>query len=184
MIEPSFFGRPVDTVARALIGVQLLVDGLGGIIVEAEAYHPQDPAAHTFRGPTPRTAVMFGPAGYAYIYRIYGLHWCLNFTCGNGAAVLIRALEPEVGIEVMRERRGITIDHLLCSGPGRLCQALGIDGDMNGLPLDRMPFSLSHTPANRVIVTSPRIGVSVAKDTLWRFTLDGSPYLSRTPKTK
>ncbi|CAN5121448.1 DNA-3-methyladenine glycosylase [soil metagenome] len=182
MVDLSFFDRPVEIVARDLIGVRLLIDGVGGTIVETEAYHPQDPAAHTFRGPTPRNAVMFGPAGHAYVYRSYGIHWCLNFTSGHGAGVLIRALEPEAGIETMRSRRGVADDRLLCAGPGRLCQALGIDGGFGGWPLDRPPFSLSGATHRPAIIASPRIGISVATDTLWRFTASGSRYLSRPAK--
>lgn len=122
---------------------------------------------------------MFGPAGRAYVYRIYGLHWCLNFTCGEGAAILIRALEPKVGLEVMRQRRGAKSDQLLCSGPGRLCQALGIDGSFGGMPLDATPLSLSLTERNVTIRASPRIGVTAAKDIVRRFTLSGSAFLSR-----
>ena len=175
----AFFERDVETVARDLIGVSLFVDAVGGTIVETEAYDPQDPAAHTFRGPTPRNAAMFGPAGHAYVYRSYGIHWCLNFTCGHGAGVLIRALEPEAGLELMRARRGVSKGRLLCSGPGRLCQALGIDRSFDSLPLDRAPFDLRRNTADPVIVACPRIGISVATETLWRFCQDGSPYLSR-----
>lgn len=180
-LAACFFERPAELVAREVIGVRLFVDGIGGTIVESEAYDTQDPAAHSFRGPTPRNAVMFGPAGRAYIYRIYGLHWCVNFTCGNGAAVLIRAMEPEIGIRNMRDRRGAMTDRNLCAGPGRLCQALGIDGSLNGLPLNEPPFSLLPRVGAPVIETSRRIGISLATDTLWRFTMLGSRYLSRPP---
>src|SRR6478736_3844444 len=142
-LRRSFFDRPVLDVAPELIGATLLVDGVGGVIVELEAYHHTDPAAHSFNGRTERNAVMFGPAGYAYVYRSYGIHWCLNFVCeedGSASAVLIRALAPTDGLAAMRRRRGIRDERLLCSGPGRLCQALGITARENGLRLDRSPF--------------------------------------------
>ncbi len=157
----------------------MLVDGVGGRIVETEAYHPEDPAAHTFRGPTPRNAAMFGPAGHAYVYRSYGIHWCLNFTCGDGAGVLIRALMPEAGLEIMRVRRGVIDDRLLCAGPGRLCQAIGIDLSFGHLPLDAPPFELRHGVTAPLVIACPRIGISVATDTPWRFCEVGSRYLSK-----
>src|SRR5271169_278384 len=135
-IGRSFFGRSVLEVAPDLIGATLLVSGVGGRIVEVEAYHQTDPAAHSFHGPTARNAVMFGPPGFAYVYRSYGIHWCLNFVCepkGSAGAVLIRALEPLTGLAAMRRRRGLTDERLLCSGPGRLCEALGITRAQNGL---------------------------------------------------
>jgi DNA-3-methyladenine glycosylase len=178
-LGPDFFERPVETVARELIGTQFLIDGVGGAIVETEAYDPQDPAAHTFRGPTSRNAAMFGPAGRAYVYRSYGIHWCVNFTCGNGAGVLIRALVPQFGIDTMRERRGLADIRLLCAGPGRLCQALGIDASFGSLPLDQPPFALGSRSSEPPITACPRIGISVAKDTPWRFCATGSPFLSR-----
>src|SRR6202162_2291768 len=128
-LRRSFFDRPVHKVAPELIGATLLVDGVGGRIVEVEAYHHTDPAAHSYRGRTERNAVMFGPAGYAYVYRSYGIHWCVNFVCegdGSASAVLIRALQPTAGIATMRRRRKLTDERLLCSGPGRLTQALAI----------------------------------------------------------
>ena len=141
----KFFARSVHAVAPDLIGVTLLFGGVGGRIVEVEAYHHTDPAAHSYGGETARNAVMFGPPGYAYVYRSYGIHWCLNFVCepeGSAAAVLIRALEPTAGLAAMRRRRGLDEPRLLCSGPGRLCQALGITHDHNGFALDQAPFEL------------------------------------------
>jgi len=182
VLEQSFFDRDVETVARELLGISLFVDGVGGPIVETEAYDAQDPAAHTFRGPTPRNAAMFGPAGRAYVYRSYGIHWCMNFTCGHGAGVLIRAIKPEKGREIMRARRGAaekSDDRLLCAGPGRLCQALAVDGGFNSLRLDRPPFELCPTVPSPRIIACPRIGLSVATDTLRRFCQEGSRYLSR-----
>jgi DNA-3-methyladenine glycosylase len=176
------FMRDSREVARRLIGVTLLVDGVGGIIVETEAYDREDPASHTFSGPTPRNAVMFGPPGHAYVYLSYGIHWCLNFVCreaGHGAGVLIRALEPTAGISVMIARRGQHNPRMLCSGPGRLGQALAITHKLNGKPLDRPPFSLSAAAKRSRIVSGPRIGISKAVDQPWRFGLAGSRYVSR-----
>src|SRR6478752_8395103 len=144
-LDRRFFARSVHVVAPDLIGATLLFGNAGGVIVEVEAYHHTDPAAHSFRGPTERNAVMFGPPGYAYVYRSYGIHWCLNFVCepkGSASAVLIRAVEPTAGVALMRRRRGIAEERLLCSGPGRLCEALGITGAQNGLALDRPPFAI------------------------------------------
>jgi DNA-3-methyladenine glycosylase len=176
------FDAPAEAVARALIGATLLVDGVGGVIVETEAYDQVDPASHTFTGPTARNAAMFGPSGHAYIYRSYGIHWCLNFTCrpaGHGAGVLIRALEPRTGLETMRQRRGLTDARLLCAGPGRLGQALGITLAQYGLPLDRPPFFVAAPDEPVRVVVGPRIGLSKAIDAPWRFGLAGSRYLSR-----
>jgi DNA-3-methyladenine glycosylase len=176
------FDRPSELVARALIGATLLVDGVGGVIVETEAYDQADPASHTFPGPTTRNAAMFGPSGHAYVYRSYGIHWCLNFTCrpaGHGAGVLIRALEPRAGLELMRERRGLSDARLLCSGPGRLAQALGITLAQYGLPLDRPPFFVAAPDAPVEVAVGPRIGLSKAIAQPWRFGLAGSRYLSR-----
>ena len=168
--------------ARQLIGVTLLVDGVGGIIVETEAYDREDPASHSFSGPTPRNEVMFGPPGRAYVYLSYGIHWCLNFVCreaGHGAGVLIRALEPTRGIPRMIARRRQQDLRILCAGPGRLGQALGITHAMNGRRLDRAPFSLSSAAAPVQVVSGARIGISKAVDLRWRFGLAGSGYVSR-----
>ena len=144
-LKRAFFGRSVHLVAPDLIGTTLLVNGVGGIIVEVEAYHHTEPAAHSYRGPTPRNQVMFGPPGFVYVYRSYGIHWCVNFVCekaGSASAVLIRALEPTHGIPAMRRRRGVHDERALCSGPGKLTEALGITITHNGLALDAPPFAL------------------------------------------
>ena len=178
------FNAPSHEVARRLIGVTLLVDGVGGRIVETEAYDQADPASHTFGGPTARNAAMFGPPGCAYVYRSYGLHWCINTVCreaGHGAGVLLRALEPTHGIATMQARRGLQDVRLLCAGPGRLAQALGIDASFNARPLHLPPFALLE-PADATgvdVVAGPRIGISRAVDVPWRFGLRGSRYLSR-----
>jgi DNA-3-methyladenine glycosylase len=178
----EFFDRDVHDVAAGLIGAELLVDGVGGPIVEVEAYTQDDPAAHSYRGRTARNAVMFGPAGYAYVYRSYGIHWCLNFVCepeGVASAVLIRALEPRRGLDEMRARRGVDEALLLCSGPGRLCQALGVTGAHDGFPLDRPPFRLEAPRVAQPLVTGVRIGLTKAVERPWRYGLAGSPFLSR-----
>jgi DNA-3-methyladenine glycosylase len=176
------FNESSPKVARALIGAVLLVDGVGGRIVETEAYDADEPASHGFRGQRPHNAALFGPAGHAYVYRSYGIHWCLNFVCrepGHAAGVLIRAMEPTAGIDVMRLRRGIDDERLLCAGPGRLGQALGIGPGHDGLPLDRPPFELMVQSTDSPVVTGVRIGISKAEDLPWRFGLAGSAFVSR-----
>jgi DNA-3-methyladenine glycosylase len=183
----TFFSRSVLEVAPDLIGVTLLVAGVGGRIVEVEAYHHTDPASHSFGGPTRRNAVMFGPPGYVYVYRSYGIHWCLNFVCevaGSASAVLIRAIEPVAGLPVMRRRRGMADERLLCSGPGRLCEALRITHKQNGLALDAPPFELFARQGTVEIVTGPRIGLTKAIEKPWRYGEKGSRFLSKPfPKT-
>jgi DNA-3-methyladenine glycosylase len=181
-LSRAFFARSVHEVAPDLIGATMLVNGVGGIIVEVEAYHHTDPAAHSYRGPTPRNAVMFGPPGVAYVYRSYGIHWCLNFVCeeeGSASAVLIRALEPMAGIAAMRRRRGVADERALCSGPGKLCEALGVTSRHNGLPLDRAPFELRAREATPEIAVGPRIGITKAIEHPWRYGLKGSRFLSK-----
>jgi DNA-3-methyladenine glycosylase len=178
----DFFARSVHEVAPELIGVVLLFDGVGGPIVEVEAYDHEDPAAHGYSGRTERNASMFGPPGHAYVYRSYGIHWCLNFVCeqeGSASAVLIRALEPRDGLAAMRERRGLDDPRLLCAGPGRLCQALGITREHDGLPLDRPPFELQAREEQPEIAIGPRIGITKAAAQPWRYGLAGSRFLSR-----
>jgi len=178
----DFFARSVHEIAPELIGATLLLDGVGGVIVELEAYDHEDPAAHGFRGRTERNRSMFGPPGHAYVYRSYGVHWCLNFVCepeGVANAVLIRALEPTFGVEAMRVRRGMEDERLLCAGPGRLCQALGITRDHDGLPLDRPPFEVHARDEEPEIVRGRRIGITKAIDKPWRYALAGSRFVSR-----
>jgi len=179
-IPANFWTQPVLQLAPALIGTTLLVDGVGGIIVETEAYDIDDPASHSFNGPRGRNLVMFGPGGHAYVYRIYGIHWCLNFVGGAhpGSAVLIRALQPTQGLETMVARRGLSDPRSLCSGPGKLAQALGIDKALDGAPLDRPPFALFAGEGGEVAV-GPRIGITKAMDQPWRFGLRGSRFVSR-----
>ena len=178
----DFFARSVHEVAPALIGSTLLVDGVGGRIVEVEAYAPDDPASHGYRGQTARNRAMFGPAGHAYVYRSYGMHWCLNLVCaGEGVpeAVLVRALEPTVGLDWMRARRGVESERLLCAGPGRLCQALGVTDRHDGLPLDRPPFELRAAEGALEVATGLRVGITRAAELPWRYGLAGSRFLSR-----
>jgi DNA-3-methyladenine glycosylase len=181
-LRKAFFGRSVHEVAPDLIGATLLVDGIGGIIVEVEAYHHTDPAAHSYRGPTPRNSVMFGPPGFTYVYRSYGIHWCVNFVCekaGSASAVLIRALEPTHGLPVMQRRRGLKDARALCSGPGKLTEALGITHAHNGLALDAPPIALYARPAKPDVVTGMRIGITKAVDLPWRYGQKGSKFLSK-----
>jgi DNA-3-methyladenine glycosylase len=178
----EFFARSVHDVAPELIGATLLVDGVGGRIVEVEAYDQDDPASHSFRGSTARTASMFGPPGHAYVYRSYGIHWCLNIVCAEpprAEAALVRALEPTDGLDEMRERRGLEPARALCSGPGKLCQALGITRVLDGLPLDEPPFELLAREEEPPLVVGSRIGITRAVEQPWRYGLAGSPFLSR-----
>ncbi|MFL6039669.1 MAG: DNA-3-methyladenine glycosylase [Gaiellaceae bacterium] len=184
MLRRSFFARSVHEVAPDLIGVTLLVDGVGGRIVEVEAYDEEDPASHGHGGRTARNASMFGAPGRAYVYRSYGIHWCLNLVCaqeGVPEAVLIRALEPTAGLEQQRRRRGVHDERALCSGPGKLCQALAIAREHDGLPLDRAPFRLEERREPPEIATAPRIGITRATELSWRYLEAGSPYVSRGP---
>ena len=179
----AFFARPASDVAAELVGTIMTVGGVGGPIVEVEAYEPHEPASHSFRGPTPRNAAMFGPPACAYVYRSYGIHWCFNIVCAPGSAVLVRAIEPARGIDVMRSRRGDVADRLLCAGPGRLCEALGIDRGLDGASLLAPPFALLRGSQGEVM-SGPRIGISKAVDLPWRFGMQGSRYLSRPfPRT-
>jgi DNA-3-methyladenine glycosylase len=182
MLRRDFFARSVHEVAPDLIGVTLLVDGVGGRIVEVEAYDQEDPASHAYRGRTARNAAMFGPPGHAYVYRSYGIHWCLNLVCGDEGvpeAALIRALEPTAGLDEQRRRRGVDDGRALCSGPGKLCQALGITREHDGLPLDVPPFRLEERRAVPEIVTGPRIGITQATELSWRYIEANSRFLSR-----
>jgi DNA-3-methyladenine glycosylase len=181
-LRPADFAGDAVDVAQALIGATLLIDGVGGRIVETEAYDREDPASHSYAGPTPRNQAMFGPPGRAYVYRSYGIHWCLNFVCreeGHGAGVLIRAIEPLHGVDTMRERRGLHDIALLCAGPGRVGQALGVTHDLNGHRLDRAPFKVLAAEDAPAVVTGPRIGISKAAEVPWRFGLAGSRFVSR-----
>jgi DNA-3-methyladenine glycosylase len=170
-------------VAPDLIGAELTLHGVGGTIVEVEAYDHEDPAGHGFGNRrTPRNASMFLAGGHAYVYRSYGIHWCLNVVCGDegvAGAVLIRALEPLAGLDEMAARRGVADPRLLCSGPGRLCQALGVTGAHDGLRVDAPPFRLVARSRPVEIVTGTRIGITKAADRLWRYGLGGSPFVSR-----
>jgi DNA-3-methyladenine glycosylase len=181
-LRRDFFNRSVHEVAPDLIGATLTVGGVGGLIVEVEAYHHTDPAAHSFRGPTERNSVMFGPAGHLYVYRSYGIHWCANVVCeaeGSASAVLLRALEPTLGVGLMRRRRGLRDLRLLCSGPGRLCEALGITNALNGHALDRPPIAFYARTSEPEITAGPRIGITKAAELPWRYGLKGSKFLSK-----
>ena len=178
----GFFARPVEEVAPALLGCRLTLGRVGGVIVEVERYQQDDPASHSFRGPTPRAAVMFGPPGVAYVYRSYGVHWCVNVVCdeeGTGSAVLLRALRPTDGVAVMRERRPGVADDRLCAGPGNLTRALGIDESLNGSSLVDGPLALHARREPVEIVAGPRIGITRAVERPWRLGVAGSPHLSR-----
>jgi DNA-3-methyladenine glycosylase len=182
MLRRDFFARSVHEVAPDLVGVTLLVDGVGGRIVEVEAYDREDPASHGHRGRTARNEAMFGPPGHAYVYRSYGIHWCLNLVCGEVGvpeAVLIRALEPTAGLEEQRRRRGVEDERALCSGPGKLCQALGITREHDGLALDLPPFRLDERREVPEIATGPRIGITRATELSWRYVDANSPFVSR-----
>jgi DNA-3-methyladenine glycosylase len=180
----DFFARDVHDVACELIGAALLVDGVGGTIVEVEAYDQEDPASHGYRGRTSRNASMFGPAGHAYVYRSYGIHWCLNLVTGEegrASAVLLRALEPTHGLPTMQARRGLDDPRRLCAGPGRLCQALGVTRAHDGRPLDEPPFELHGRDGRSEVevVAGRRVGITHAAELPWRYTLAGSRFLSR-----
>jgi DNA-3-methyladenine glycosylase len=181
-LSRAFFSRSVHEVAPDLIGAVLLVDGVGGRLVEVEAYHHTEPAAHSFRGPTARNAVMFGPPGYAYVYRSYGIHWCLNLVCepkGSASAVLIRAIEPTAGLAAMRRRRGVRDERLLCSGPGRVCEALAVTDAHNGLALNAPPFAIFARAGAVEVIAGPRIGITKAAELPWRYGEKGSRFLSK-----
>jgi len=177
--QAELFSSHATVAAAQLIGWTLTVKGVGGRIVETEAYDHEDPASHSFAGPTARNAVMFGPAGHIYVYRSYGLHWCMNLVChGTASAVLIRALEPTRGLDQMIARRGLANPRLLCAGPGRLCQALGVGPEHNGVRIDQAPFELTPGPCVGV-ASGRRIGITKAVEKRWRFGEQGSRYLSR-----
>jgi DNA-3-methyladenine glycosylase len=181
-LDEAFFARPVGDVAVDLLGCIVAVGETAGVIVEVERYQQDDPASHSFRGPTPRAAVMFGPPGRLYVYRSYGVHWCANVVCepeGRGAAALLRAIAPLHGVEIMRSRRGGVADRLIGSGPGRLCAALGVDGSMNGTVINAGPVRIESGDGDVEVLIGPRIGISVATDLPWRFGIAGSPHLSR-----
>jgi len=184
-LEPAFYERPVVEVARDLVGCTVSHGETVGVIVETEAYHDSEPACHAYVGNTPRTSTLFGPSGFAYVYRSYGIHALLNAVCepeGSGAAVLIRALEPVQGIELMRRRRGLERLEDLCSGPGKLTQALGIELDRNGTSLRDGPIRIDLRPrawADVDAVVGTRIGITRAVELPWRFCAVGSRCVSR-----
>jgi DNA-3-methyladenine glycosylase len=182
LLSRKFFARSVHKVAPDLIGATMLVDGVGGIITEVEAYHHTEPAAHSFNGPTPRNMVMFGPPGFLYVYRSYGIHWCVNVVCekeGSASAVLIRAIEPTHGIPAMHRRRGLHDERMLCSGPGKLCEAMGISNKHNGLALDAPPIAIYARTRKPEIVSGIRIGITKAAELPWRYGFKGSKFLSK-----
>ncbi|WP_425993956.1 DNA-3-methyladenine glycosylase [Afipia sp. DC4300-2b1] len=182
LLTRKFFARSVHDVAPDLIGATLLVDGVGGIIVEVEAYHHTEPAAHSFNGPTPRNMVMFGPPGFLYVYRSYGIHWCMNFVCekeGSASAVLVRAIQPTHGIPAMRRRRGLHDERMLSSGPGKLCEAMAVTGKHNGLALDAPPIAIYARTGKPEIVSGIRIGITKAVELPWRYGLKGSKFMSK-----
>lgn len=182
LLHRGFFDRSVHDVAPDLIGATLIFNGIGGVIVETEAYHQTDPASHSYRRITPRNGVMFGPPGFAYVYRSYGIHWCVNFVCeaeGSASAVLVRAIEPLKGVAAMRRKRDLHDVRMLCSGPGKLCEALGITGAHNGLALDRKPFAIYARQGMPDIVAGVRIGITKGIELPWRFGLRGSRFVSR-----
>jgi DNA-3-methyladenine glycosylase len=174
-----FFSREVTLVARDLLGAEFYVDGVGGIIAETEAYHPTEPASHAHRGQTERNSSMFLGPGHVYVYRSYGIHWCLNFVCADASAILIRAIEPIAGIEKMAERRGLANPRDLCSGPGKLAEALGVTKAHDGLTVDAPPFRFRPADSPRPVVIGPRIGITKAADLPWRFGIAGSAFLSK-----
>ena len=175
----DFLDRDAAAVAPDLLGTKLLVAGVGGLIVETEAYHPTDPASHSFRGPTPRNRAMFAGPGRVYVYRSYGIHWCINFVCANASAVLIRALEPTDGIDKMRERRGLEDLRALCSGPGKVCAALAVTGELDGRKLTARPFKIVLPTGPAETAIGPRIGITKAAEVPWRFGVKGSRFLSK-----
>lgn len=182
MTFAELVAQSVHDAAPALIGWTLLVDGVGGRIVEVEAYADDDPASHAFGGPTARNGSMFGPPGHLYVYRSYGIHWCANVVCehaGRGAGALLRALEPTHGLDRMRARRGLDDVRLLCAGPGRLTQALGLTGADDGADLSRPPFELVAPERPSDVARTARIGISRAVDAEWRYVEAGSRWLSR-----
>lgn len=175
----EFLDRDAAEVAPELLGAELLVDGVGGRIVETEAYHPSDPASHSFRGPTPRNMSMFRGPGHVYVYRSYGIHWCFNIVCRGASAILIRALEPSRGIDLMCERRGVEDLRALCSGPGKLCEALAVTGALDGRVVTERPFRLNRAKAPAAVSVGPRIGISKAAEVPWRFGVKASRFVSR-----
>jgi DNA-3-methyladenine glycosylase len=175
----AFFSREAAIVAPELLGAKFRVSGVGGLITEVEAYHPDDPASHSFRGPTPRNGAMFAGPARVYVYRSYGIHWCINFVCANASAILIRALQPTDGLGKMRERRGVEDDRALCSGPGKLCEALAVTKEHDGKLLDAPPFRLDIATEPAAVAIGKRIGITKAVDVPWRFGIAGSRYLSK-----